>query len=343
MHMLSSVATRFSVIGTSGPLDSGGGGGTMVDPSTDYATMNCPDWRVCPLLILTSWSRYTYLGIAHRLTSLSHTHTHTHKSQEPLGRHSRLAPVTPVYPYHLYGVAYHHTGALQWPPAPPFPGLRQVALPTLPACAAQTVNTAPVMPLDSAHNGPAATNNWLLIIIHILDVTCWSHGFRYRYFEVLIMILSHAEGSFVFSCVGLSPHNLGQSPTTWARKCVKRLKTEEKSGNSRILMVLWVVLTSSAPQLVLRSYAPGHMFSSSRFPFLTFALVGGHFAPLWFLDDNSKTKGSSATKILNTFSLINFTSAVKKWSGSHQVRSPGRVTWPNIQKGLCSCHSYSCA
>ena len=28
-------------------------------------------------------------------------------------------------------------------------------------------------------------------------------------------------------------------------------------------------------------------------------------------------------------------------SGSHQVRSPGRVTWANLQKGLCSCHSYS--
>ena len=53
--------------------------------------------------------------------------------------------------------------------------------------------------------------------------------------------------SFVFSCGGLSPHNLGQKVLksfTWARKCVK---SEEKSLNWRIMMALWAVFTGSAP------------------------------------------------------------------------------------------------
>ena len=37
--------------------------------------------------------------------------------------------------------------------------------------------------------------------------------------------------------------------------------------------------------------------------YLTFALMGGHFAPLWFFDDNSKTKGSSVTKLGIPFHL----------------------------------------
>ena len=53
---------------------------------------------------------------------------------------------------------------------------------------------------------------------------------------------------------------------------------------------------------------------------------GGHFAPppLWFFKDNSKTKGSSVTKLGHTFSLINFTSVVKFLCRGH-IRSGHQV------------------
>ena len=60
-------------------------------------------------------------------------------------------------------------------------------------------------------------------------------------------IATHTGRGLVSSsvvCGVLSPQNLGQSPHNFGKKCVK---SEEKSGKSRILMVLWEVLTGSAP------------------------------------------------------------------------------------------------
>ena len=71
---------------------------------------------------------------------------------------------------------------------------------------------------------------------------------------------------------------------------------------------------------------------------------GGHFGPPWvFLPITRKRIGATyVTKLDIAFHwsilhlLWNFCVGVT----SGQVM-PRRVTWPNLQKGLCSCHSYS--
>ena len=50
-----------------------------------------------------------------------------------------------------------------------------------------------------------------------------------------------------------APTTWVKAPTTWARKCVK---SKENSGSSRIWMVLWVVLTGSAPSTCFENLRP---------------------------------------------------------------------------------------
>ena len=77
---------------------------------------------------------------------------------------------------------------------------------------------------------------------------------------------------------------------------------------------------------------------------LTFALVGGGVIlapPCGFSRITRKRKGAAQPNLAYLF-LDQFYICCEIFaSGSHQVRSPGRVTWPNLQKGVCSCHSYS--
>ena len=63
--------------------------------------------------------------------------------------------------------------------------------------------------------------------------------------------------------------------------------------------------------------------------------------PLWFFDDKSKRERSRATKLGIAFHWSILHLLRKKLYGWPQVRSPGQITWPNLQKDLSSCHSRS--
>ena len=67
-----------------------------------------------------------------------------------------------------------------------------------------------------------------------------------------------------------------------------------------------------------------YQINGSETLFFRPGMVEGVTLPLFFFANNSRTKGSNATKF-GIFSLDNYTS-VAFLSGSHQVRLPGHVT-----------------
>ena len=62
--------------------------------------------------------------------------------------------------------------------------------------------------------------------------------------------------SFVFSCGGLSPHNLSQKRPKFLNFKEKVCQIRGEIWNSRILMVLWAVFTGSAPTTCFAKLRP---------------------------------------------------------------------------------------